>query len=111
MKSRVVNGIELLELPNYAYQKFKKCTKNNDTITHDIAQRKLTRNVLLGQRIINDSKYNQELYMYGRLKIRVNSTIDGRRVITGIWNNCKQVTGWSKNRLQYEMLNCELELN
>ena len=86
MEMREINGITLYELPNYAYQKFKQVTRGNERITHDEAQRKLTRNIMLGRTVHKDSNYNQRIIMYGYLKIRINTTIDGREVITGIWN-------------------------
>lgn len=110
MKMREVNGITLYEFPNYAYQKFKKITKGNKDITHDEAQRKLTRNALLGKTIHRDDTYNQRLVLYGHLKIRINTTIDGREVITGIWNNCTPDPYWILHEKNYRKISKKLGL-
>lgn len=95
----------LYELPNYAYHKYRKTTKGNLGISHERARMKLTRNILLGKTIWKDSIYNQRIVMYGALKIRINTTIDGREVITGIWNNCERVSEWKLHKKKFKKLN------
>ena len=109
-KMEEVNGIMLYELPNYAYQKYRKSSKGNSRISHEVAQRKLTRNIMLGKVIHKDYEYNQKLILYGHLKIRVNTTIDGREVITGIWNNCRPDPFWIKHEKNYQKISKKLGL-
>ena len=98
----------MYELPNYAYKKYKQVVKGNENTSHEMARKKLTRNILLGKRVYKDHTYNQELYLYGHLKLRVNITIDNRRVITGIWNNCRPDEEWTLHAKKYAKLNKRL---
>lgn len=99
----------LYELPNYAYQKYKRVVKGNEDITLEMARRKLTRNILLGKRVYKDSHHrHMELILYGKLKIRINQTYDGRQVITGIWNNCRPDEEWTLHTKKYAKLNKRL---
>ena len=106
-----INGIRLYELPNYAFNKYRKITKGNINISHELARKKLTRNILLGRTIHKDSQCNQSIIMYGYLKIRINHTIDGRDVITGIWNSDVSDPYWILHMKNYKKVSKKLGLD
>lgn len=110
MKMREMNGILLYELPSYAYKKYIKRVRGNNNLSHSVAQQKLTRCIMLAKCIKKDDIYNQEIYLYGSLKIRINNTIDGRKVITGIWDRCQPDPYWMLNEKEYRKLSKKLDL-
>lgn len=100
--------IILYELPNYAYNKYKKHFDFRYNLTHSIAQKEISRNIALGKLIYTVD--NQEIYMFSDMKIRVNTFADGGRIVTGLWFNCRPDYNWRLNHKKLSKLNKKLGL-
>ena len=101
--------VKIYELPNYAYNKYRKLTGDRD-VTLRIAQLQLARMIHLGKPVHKDFHYNQTMYLYDNLRIRVNTTIDGREIITGLWLLGEPIYGWELNFKKYKKVSKELGL-
>lgn len=100
-------NIVIYELPKNIFKEYRRITAYNKGITYEIAQKKLTRNAILGKTLYKDRE--REIILYGSLKIRVNHR-DGRKILTGLWNFCEPYDDWEMNYSLRNKLNKELGL-
>lgn len=69
----MIKEIELLNVSERIYEKYKRSVKNNQNITLDKCRRKLTRNFLLGTNIMEDYDKQYIIRSYGKLRIFVDT--------------------------------------
>lgn len=100
--------IKLYELPNYAYNKFKQLT--GWSVSKEEAEKEIARMTLLGIPVHKDHTYNQIMYLFDNLRIRINTTFDGRELVTGIWELKEPIYGWNLNTKQYAKIGKKLGL-
>jgi len=86
--------LEILTFRKGVYQSYKKNINGGEETSLDLAQRKMTRNMLLAKRV------GENMYQYGKLWFVVE---DG----TVIWlsNHCPKPNKWKKNVKKYMELN------
>ena len=101
--------VKIYELPNYAFNKYKQLTGDRDC-TLELARRKLSRMIHLGLPVKKDHTYHQTMYLFDELRIRVNLTIDGREIITGLWQLGEPIYGWNLNMKKYKKVSKKLGL-
>lgn len=101
--------MELLNITNKAFRYYKHRVKGNKEITHDLARRKLTRNVIMAKEIPprneEDVKKGNTLYHYGNLHILVK---DGWIIDLKNHYNENCYTGWEMDEFKYVDLTREL---
>jgi hypothetical protein len=101
--------LKLVTISDKAFRYYKKRVKGNKDITYDLACRKLTRNIILADRVPartdEEIAKRNEVYLYGNLFILKR----GNHVIH-LWNhkNTNAYTGWELDRVKYYELSKEL---
>lgn len=97
----------LYDLPNYVYNRYRKITKNNENISYELAQKKLSRNIALAKCLIN-GEYEQ-LHLYGSLLIKTKKDLNGKRIV-GLWNRGKEDyrNEWELHIKKFKKLNKRL---
>lgn len=96
------------ELPNYAYNKLKQLTGWN--ISKEEAEREIARMTMLGLPVHKDSTHRQVMYLFDDLRIRINTTFDGRQMVTGIWQLKIPIHGWGLDKRMYAKIGKKLGL-
>jgi hypothetical protein len=105
--------LKILKMTDEAFEAYRTQVNGNENITRDQAERKLTRNVMLGMpvppRNFLEAWVGNRKYIYGNLHIIVK-----RDCITHLFNhkgkNEKCYDGWFKDHKKYEMLTKQLEI-
>lgn len=100
--------MKIYQLAKGVCQYYRSKVNNNENLSSDIIQRKLTRNIFLGKRIGQNKKNpNTTLYVYGNLEILLDET-DNK--IVWIRNNKGRKTKFRVNARKKMILNRELGL-
>lgn len=99
------SGVKLYQLGKVVYNRYREAVKGNNHIDQLTAQKKLTRNIMLGLKIEIDNKVI--MYMYGNLHIFVRGN-----KITWI-KNVKNTSGnwFYKDEALYAELNKKLGIS
>ena len=102
-----------LKMPYHIYQQYKNTVKDNEDITQQQAELKMTRNAQLALATIrekesrrNSKKKVSTHYQYGCLHFIV---ADGR--VVWMRNNSKAPKGWKRDNKLYLKLNSDLGIN
>jgi phosphopentomutase len=101
--------LELLKLTDKAYDQYKRFVRHNEDITRELAEKKLTRNVMLAKEIEPRGEFEKQIgnraWQYGNLLI-----ITRRDKVVHIWNT-KGINGyknWELDKVKYYELSKEL---
>lgn len=68
----MIKEIQLLNVSERVYEKYKRSVKNNGNISLDTCRRKLTRNFILGTEVMSDYENQYIVRKYGKLRIFVD---------------------------------------
>lgn len=99
-----MSEIRLFKLTNRAYNHYCNATRGNSETSYELAQRKLTRNILLSMKL--DIGKKKIVYIYGQLHIFTKGN-----TITWIENIPCQHDWFYKDMNEYERLNEVLGIN
>ena len=105
--------MKILKLTDEVFEFYRTNTRDNENITRDQAERKLTRNVMLAMpvppRNFLDAWVGNQKYIYGNLHIIVR-----RNKVVGLFNHKgkgeKAYGGWFKDHKKYAALTKQLEI-
>jgi hypothetical protein len=101
--------VQILNITNKAFRYYRNRVKGNKGITHDLARRKLTRNVELAMlappRNQEDIDKGNKLYIYGNLSILVR---DGWVIDLKNHRGINAYSGWELDRFKYVDLTIKL---
>jgi hypothetical protein len=101
--------LKILKLTDKVYDTYKSFVRHNDDITRELAEKKLTRNVMLAKEVEPRSEFEKQIgnrvYQYGNLQIVVR-----RDKVVHIWNNkgVNAYTNWELDIVKYVELSREL---
>jgi hypothetical protein len=101
--------LKILKLTDKVYDTYKSFVRHNDDITRELAEKKLTRNVMLAKEIEPRSEFEKQIgnrvFMYGNLEI-----VTRRDKVVHIWNNkgVNAYTNWELDRVKYVELSKQL---
>ncbi|MFS0657440.1 hypothetical protein AB1L07_02280 [Niallia alba] len=98
--------MKLLQLGKGVYTYYTQTVKDNKNTSHLEVQKKLTRNMLLAQKL-DSTGYPNQLYQYGCLCFTVSKT----GVVKWIRNGCRPSKDWRLDTDRYKELNTELKIN
>lgn len=68
----MIKEIQLLNVSERVYEKYKRSVKNNEDTSLDTCRRKLTRNFILGTEVMSDYENQYIVRKYGKLRIFVD---------------------------------------
>jgi len=89
------------QLGKGVYQYYKNYVKGNQHVSHQLAQRKLTRNIALA------FKFSDEYYIYGNLHIQLK----GNTIVQLINHKGEPAKWFYKNMKKYHYLNKIMKIN
>jgi hypothetical protein len=90
----MINMMEILTFKKGIYQYYKQHIKGSENISLDLAQRKMTRNMMLAKYVGNG------MYQYGKLWFIVEDN-----AVIWMCNYCNIPPNWKKNIKKYQELN------
>lgn len=86
------------ELPDYAFNYYKKHVKGNENITKTEAEKKINRNILLGKTLFNGKR--NKLVLYGSLMIKTK-----HNKVIYLKNNIRPDDSWEIHKKKFNKLN------
>lgn len=92
--------MKTLEVTGFAFYSYRNFVKGNEYIKKEEAEKKLTRNVILGKRISKDMD-GKVWYAYGQMRMLVK---DHEQIIC-VLNNRGVIKGWEPDYYKKEVLN------
>jgi len=94
-------------LQNHVYHYYKKYVKGNENTSHELAERKLNRNIRLAKPILRGKI--QSIYSYGCLMIKTKSDEKGDRIIA-VYNNKYPDKNWELHNKKFKKLNKKFDI-